>query len=224
MELGLGYLSLDRAASTLSTGERQRMQLARAVRNRTTGVLYVLDEPSIGLHPSRDCGAHRRDARPCGRRQFRAAGRSRHADSFRRRLAHRNGARSRRTRRSRWSPKGALPTSRPILIRASGAFSGTGGFSACARSVRPTLSSRKAPSIWPQRPFIPCIRWRWTFRRGRLTVVTGVSGSGKTTLILESLAPALNAFIRGSRMPDHVRELRAEGIRQVGVAASTPAP
>lgn len=51
MDLGLGYLSLDRAASTLSTGERQRVQLARAVRNRTTGVLYVLDEPSIGLHP-----------------------------------------------------------------------------------------------------------------------------------------------------------------------------
>jgi excinuclease ABC subunit A len=52
MDLGLSYLSLDRAGSTLSTGERQRMQLARAVRNRTTGVLYVLDEPSIGLHPS----------------------------------------------------------------------------------------------------------------------------------------------------------------------------
>ena len=59
MELGLGYLSLDRAASTLSTGERQRMQLARAVRNRTTGVLYVLDEPSIGLHPSNIVGLTR---------------------------------------------------------------------------------------------------------------------------------------------------------------------
>ena len=56
MDLGLGYLTLDRAASTLSTGERQRMQLARAVRNRTTGVLYVLDEPSIGLHPSNIVG------------------------------------------------------------------------------------------------------------------------------------------------------------------------
>ena len=56
MDLGLGYLSLDRAAATLSTGERQRMQLARAVRNCTTGVLYVLDEPSIGLHPSNIVG------------------------------------------------------------------------------------------------------------------------------------------------------------------------
>ena len=56
MELGLGYLTLDRASSTLSTGERQRMQLARAVRNRTTGVLYVLDEPSIGLHPANIVG------------------------------------------------------------------------------------------------------------------------------------------------------------------------
>ena len=52
VDLGLGYLSLDRASSTLSTGERQRMQLARVVRNRTTGILYVLDEPSIGLHPA----------------------------------------------------------------------------------------------------------------------------------------------------------------------------
>ena len=52
MQLGLGYLTLDRASSTLSTGERQRVQLARAVRNKTTGVLYVLDEPSIGLHPA----------------------------------------------------------------------------------------------------------------------------------------------------------------------------
>ena len=56
LDLGLGYLTLDRASSTLSTGERQRMQLARAVRNRTTGVLYVLDEPSIGLHPSNIAG------------------------------------------------------------------------------------------------------------------------------------------------------------------------
>ena len=56
LDLGLGYLTLDRASSTLSTGERQRMQLARAVRNRTTGVLYVLDEPSIGLHPANITG------------------------------------------------------------------------------------------------------------------------------------------------------------------------
>lgn len=56
MDLGLSYLTLDRASSTLSTGERQRMQLARAVRNRTTGVLYVLDEPSIGLHPANIVG------------------------------------------------------------------------------------------------------------------------------------------------------------------------
>ena len=56
LDLGIGYLSLDRPTSTLSTGERQRMQLARTVRNRTTGVLYVLDEPSIGLHPANIAG------------------------------------------------------------------------------------------------------------------------------------------------------------------------
>ena len=76
MELGLGYLTLDRAAATLSTGERQRMQLARAVRNRTTGVLYVLDEPSIGLHPANIGGPDRRDAGLDRRRQLRGAGRS----------------------------------------------------------------------------------------------------------------------------------------------------
>ena len=83
LDLGLGYLSLDRAASTLSTGERQRMQLARAVRNRTTGVLYVLDEPSIGLHPSNIDGTDRRHARPDGRRQLSDPGGSRHPDSCR---------------------------------------------------------------------------------------------------------------------------------------------
>ena len=83
MDLGLGYLALDRAGATLSTGERQRVQLARAVRNRTTGVLYVLDEPSIGLHPSNIDGLTRRDARPGGRRQLRRAGRPRRADAVR---------------------------------------------------------------------------------------------------------------------------------------------
>ncbi len=92
MDLGLGYLTLDRSASTLSTGERQRMQLARAVRNRTTGVLYVLDEPSIGLHPSNIVGLDRRDARSGGRRQLRHFGGSRHADFEGGGLDRRNGA------------------------------------------------------------------------------------------------------------------------------------
>ena len=81
MDLGLGYLSLDRSSSTLSTGERQRMQLARAVRNRTTGVLYVLDEPSIGLHPSNIVGLTRRNARPGGRRKLGDSCGSRYPDS-----------------------------------------------------------------------------------------------------------------------------------------------
>ena len=82
IDLGLGYLSLDRAAATLSTGERQRMQLARAVRNRTTGVLYVLDEPSIGPAPGQHRGADRRHARSCGGRQFRPARRPRHTGAL----------------------------------------------------------------------------------------------------------------------------------------------
>ncbi len=99
LDLGLGYLTLDRAASTLSTGERQRMQLARAVRNRTTGVLYVLDEPSIGLHPSNIVGPDRRDAGSDRRRQFGGTGRSRHADAFQSGLDDRDGAGGRRRRR-----------------------------------------------------------------------------------------------------------------------------
>ena len=91
MDLGLGYLTLDRSASTLSTGERQRMQLARAVRNRTTGVLYVLDEPSIGLHPVEYRGPDRCDARSGRRRQLRHSGRPRHADPERSRLDRRDG-------------------------------------------------------------------------------------------------------------------------------------
>ena len=89
VDLGLGYLALDRAGSTLSTGERQRVQLARAVRNRTTGVLYVLDEPSIGLHPRR---ARRGDARSARRRQLGGHGGPRHAHPGRRRLARGDGA------------------------------------------------------------------------------------------------------------------------------------
>ena len=101
LDLGLGYLSLDRSAATLSTGERQRMQLARAVRNRTTGVLYVLDEPSIGLHPSNIVGLDGRDARPRRRRKLRPPRRPRHADSAGSRLDRRDGPGGGRTRRPR---------------------------------------------------------------------------------------------------------------------------
>lgn len=92
MDLGLGYLTLDRSASTLSTGERQRMQLARAVRNRTTGVLYVLDEPSIGLHPSNIVGLTGvlQDLVADGNSVI--FSRSRYTDSEGSRLAHRNGS------------------------------------------------------------------------------------------------------------------------------------
>lgn len=56
LKLGLDYLSLDRQASSLSTGELQRIQLGRTLRTETTGVLYVLDEPSVGLHPDNVAG------------------------------------------------------------------------------------------------------------------------------------------------------------------------
>src|SRR5579863_5084422 len=56
LDVGLSYLTLDRAGASLSTGERQRIELTSTVRASTTGMLYVLDEPSVGLHPSNVAG------------------------------------------------------------------------------------------------------------------------------------------------------------------------
>jgi excinuclease ABC subunit A len=58
--------------------------------------------------------------------------------------------------------------------------------------------------------------------KGKLTVVTGVSGSGKTTMILESLVPAIEAATSGSKLPEHVLSLDAEGIEHVKLIDATP--
>ena len=221
MELGLGYLSLDRAASTLSTGERQRMQLARAVRNRTTGVLYVLDEPSIGLHPSNIAGliGVMRDLVADGNSVLLVDHDTQilSAADWLIEMGPEAGERGGTVvAEGRIADIAADPHSR------IGRFLGHRGIF----RVRPQcpadalfsegsihLATGAIHTVHPLEVDMP---------RGRLTVVTGVSGSGKTTLILESLAPALNAFIRGSRMPDHVRELRAEGIRQVKLIDASP--
>ena len=220
-QLGLGYLALDRASSTLSNGERQRVQLARAVRNRTTGVLYVLDEPSIGLHPSNVEGllgvvddllsdgnsvvVVDHDVRVL-----------RHADH---------------------------------LIEVGPGSGKDGGTVICQGSVREVEkdpASRIAPFLSGER----VIRTRGratsdalfdlgrihletgqvhTVRplsvdvpQGRLVAVTGVSGSGKTTLVLECLVPALQASIAGEALPAHVRACDAPGIGRVCLIDSTP--
>ena len=220
MDLGLDYLSLDRAASTLSTGERQRMQLARAVRNRTTGVLYVLDEPSIGLHPANIVGLTgvMHDLVEDGNSVVLV-------DHDTQVLAE-----------SDWIiemgpeagagggyviAQGTVPEIEqdpksmigPFLRPAAAALPAGAGKSDLFAEGRIHLSTDAIHTVQPLEIDIP---------KGRLTVVTGVSGSGKTTLILESLVPALVASTAGRPLPSHVKAVTAEGIEQVKLIDATP--
>ena len=220
MDLGLDYLSLDRAASTLSTGERQRMQLARAVRNRTTGVLYVLDEPSIGLHPANIVGLTgvMHDLVEDGNSVVLV-------DHDTQVLAE-----------SDWIiemgpeagagggyviAQGTVPEIEqdpksmigPFLRPAVAALPAGAGKSDLFAEGRIHLSTDAIHTVHPLEIDIP---------KGRLTVVTGVSGSGKTTLILESLVPALAASTAGRPLPSHVKAVTAEGIEQVKLIDATP--
>jgi excinuclease ABC subunit A len=223
VELGLGYLALDRAGSTLSTGERQRAQLARAVRNRTTGVLYVLDEPSIGLHPANVDGllGVMRDLLADGNsvvfvdhdvQILREAdwlieigpgsgtdGGTVIAESGPGALAD--------APRSRLA--GFLTGDEPVIVRACAEPAAVFEHGAIA------LKTDAIHTVHPLEVEIPL---------GRLTAVTGVSGSGKTTLILECLVPALQARSKSSPVaaPAHVRDLRAPDGTKVQVVDAAP--
>ena len=221
MDLGLGYLTLDRSSSTLSTGERQRMQLARAVRNRTTGVLYVLDEPSIGLHPANIVGliGVMRDLIADGNSVIlvdhdtqilsqadwmiemgpQAGANGGYV------IAQGSLADIAQNPASQIAPFLSEKANLPMRRRASRDELFALG--------RIHLSTRAIHTVKPLDVDIP---------KGRLTVVTGVSGSGKTTLVLESLVPALAAKASHSVLPDHVRALDAEGIAQVKLIDATP--
>ena len=221
LDLGLGYLSLDRAASTLSTGERQRMQLARAVRNRTTGVLYVLDEPSIGLHPANIVGLTgvMHDLVSDGNSVILVDHDTqilREADWLIE-MGPEAGAKG-----GRVVAQGTIPEI------AGNSDSQIGPFLAGAADLRVRervesgelftlgtihLSTGAIHTVKPLEADTP---------KGRLTVVTGVSGSGKTTLILEGLIPGLTAAIGKTKLPEHVRNLEAESIRQVKLIDATP--
>ena len=221
MDLGLGYLTLDRAASTLSTGERQRMQLARAVRNRTTGVLYVLDEPSIGLHPSNLVGL------TGVMHDLVADGNSvilvdhdtqilREADWIIE-MGPEAGAKG-----GHVIAEGTIPTIEENPASQIGPF-----LSGKAETKQRTCAAKEAlfangtihlstaqiHTVKPLEVDIP---------KGRLTVVTGVSGSGKTTMVLESLVPALEATIHGAALPAQIRAIKAEGIAHVKLMDATP--
>ena len=221
MDLGLGYLTLDRSASTLSTGERQRMQLARAVRNRTTGVLYVLDEPSIGLHPSNIEG-------------LRGVMHDLIADGNSIVLVDHD---TEILRDADWLIEmgpgagengGTILTQGTVEQVAQSPASRIGPFLAdlhtlSARTRTPeaelfalgtiTLRTRAVHTVKPLEVRLP---------KGRLIAVTGVSGSGKTTLVLESLIPALEAAAKGEALPAHVESITAPGIAQVKLIDATP--
>ena len=221
MDLGLGYLALDRSAATLSTGERQRMQLARAVRNRTTGVLYVLDEPSIGLHPSNIVGL------TGVMRDLVADGNSvilvdhdtqilKEADWIIE-MGPEAGAKG-----GSVIAQGTIPDIEKNPSSQIGPFL-SGKAETKLRSCAPGealfakgaihLATSQIHTVKPLEVDIP---------KGRLTVVTGVSGSGKTTLVLESLVPALEARITGGGLPEHIRAIAAEGIGHIKLIDAAP--
>ena len=221
IDLGLGYLTLDRSAATLSTGERQRMQLARAVRNRTTGVLYVLDEPSIGLHPSNIVGLTgvMHDLVSDGNSVILVD----HDTQI--------------LKEADW-------------IVEMGPEAGTNGGHVIAQGTIADVEANPASQIGPfisgkaetklrscaakEEMFVNGNIHLYTSQihtvkplevdipKGRLTVVTGVSGSGKTTLVLESLIPALDATINGHALPEHIKDVTAEGIRRIKLIDATP--
>lgn len=221
MDLGLSYLSLDRVASTLSTGERQRMQLARAVRNRTTGVLYVLDEPSIGLHPSNIQGLN-------------AVMHDLVADGNSVLLVDHD---TQILSESDW-------------IIEMGPEAGAGGGYVIAQGDIPQIIANPDSMIGPFLARKEDMRVREQARaeekfdfgtlhlstdaihtvkplevdipKGRLSVVTGVSGSGKTTMVLESLIPGLEASLQGATLPAHVKQISAEGIAHVKLIDASP--
>lgn len=237
IDLGLGYLSLDRASSTLSTGERQRVQLARSVRNRTTGVLYVLDEPSIGLHPYNLKGLTGVVD------DLIADGNSvvlvdhdtqvlRHSDYL---IEMGKGAGAEggtviaegtvdeleNNENSLIGPYLTAEAQRET-VRGRGKKIGGGSYRRARPEVpkedlfsngRIHMSTDQIHTVHPLEVDIPM---------SRLTVVTGVSGSGKTTMVLESLIPGLEADIKAEKLPAHVKSIEAEGIRQVKLIDAAP--
>lgn len=220
-DLGLDYLSLDRSSSTLSTGECQRVQLARAVRNETTGVMYVLDEPSIGLHPANidglmavvdnliedgnsvvlvdhdvrvlKCADHMIEMGPLAGSEGGTV------------IAQGSIEEIIRTKVSKIAP--FLMDEEKVLTRKRAKRE--------ELFVNGTIRLETAPihTVHALTVEIP---------KGRMTAVTGVSGSGKTTMVLESLIPGLSAHIEGGQLPAHVLIVEAEGIRRANLIDATP--
>ncbi|MDO4648850.1 MAG: excinuclease ABC subunit UvrA [Eubacteriales bacterium] len=221
MDLGLSYLTLDRAASTLSNGERQRMQLARAVRNRTTGVLYILDEPSIGLHPDNIRGliGVMQDLIDDGNSIVLVDHDTQvlEVSDWLIEMGPEAGAKGGyviaegtvtdlcRNQRSKIGPFLKNNTSEIIKKRTSNEELFANG------TIE--MFTDRIHTVKPLEVSIP---------KGKLTVVTGVSGSGKTTMVLESLIPGINAMVQDRQLPEHVKHIRAEGIKHIKLIDATP--
>ena len=252
LELGLGYLSLDRAGSTLSTGERQRVQLARAVRNRTTGVLYVLDEPSIGLHPANIDGllGVMRDLLADGNSVVMVDHDTRilAAADYLVEMGPKAGAGGGHVVAC-GTPAELRADDRSLIGRylpdskTKGVANAPAGASACVAEA-PEAAPLSVPAPDPMADVRPRCPEGQLFERGaihletnalhtvhalsvdlpmnRLTAVTGVSGSGKTTLVLEELIPALNSANADETLPASVRDIDPAGIVRAQLIDATP--
>ena len=221
MDLGLGYLTLDRASNTLSTGERQRVQLARAVRNETTGVLYVLDEPSIGLHPSNIDGLMNvvdsliadGNSVVLVDHDVRVLKQADHMIELGPLAGTQGGT--------------ILAQGSIEEILAAGAskiapFLADTGHMKIRRRVKAADVFRLGTIRMETCPIHTVHALNVVIPKGRLTAVTGVSGSGKTTLVLESLIPGLAAHCAGEKLPFPVKTVEAEGIRRANLIDASP--
>ncbi|MCR5811180.1 MAG: excinuclease ABC subunit UvrA [Lachnospiraceae bacterium] len=226
MDLGLSYLTLDRAASTLSTGERQRMQLARAVRNRTTGVLYVLDEPSIGLHPANIVGLSgvMHDLVRDGNTVLLVDHDTqilKEADWLVE-MGPEAGAKGgtviaegtvEEIEENSASVIGTYLSGKQVPQRCGAVEQKQAPQRCSAANGEIRMETDQIHTVKPLSVRIP---------KTARTVITGVSGSGKTTMILESLVPALDAVCNGKKAPAHVRSIEAEGIQHVKLIDAAP--
>ena len=221
IDLGLGYLTLDRASNTLSTGERQRVQLARAVRNETTGVLYVLDEPSIGLHPSNIDGLMNvvdsliadGNSVVLVDHDVRVLKQADHMIELGPLAGTQGGT--------------VLAQGSIEEILAAGAskiapFLADTGHMKIRRRVKAADVFRLGTIRMETCPIHTVHALNVVIPKGRLTAVTGVSGSGKTTLVLESLIPGLAAHCAGEKLPFPVKTVEAEGIRRANLIDASP--
>jgi len=221
VDLGLDYLTLSRPGATLSTGELQRIQLGRTLRSATTGVLYVLDEPSVGLHPANVTGLIK------AFRGLVAQGNSVVVVDHDTRII---GAADYVIEIG----PGAGKTGGTVVDQGTVAEVAHSQQSLIAPFLNGTAQLRERPqlddqALWQKGSLSLEVQHRFNiddvavkFPKNRLTTVTGMSGAGKTTLVLDSLIPAIEADVAHRTLPKHVTQLDRAGIRHVVKVDSVP--